>query len=612
MEYQNLGSERFCPVCGVATAEHFCPAHRVATFVLRRGGDTVALSAGDLVAGKFRVTRRLGQGAFGAVYEADHAAGLGKVALKVLTLADQTIEDVRRFYREAQVTAQLRHANTVRVFDVGQVESGALYIAMERLNGRALEDVLRDTTAKGRVLTQADATAIAIDVLGSLSEAHSKGLVHRDLKPANLMMTDVDGERVTKVLDFGIAWVQDSSLTDAGRVLGTPAYMSPEQCSSQPLDARSDLYALGVILFRCVAGRTPFVDANPLTVMYSHASHVPPDLASVARTEVSQAFVACVMRALAKLPDHRFASAKEMRLALEQAGKAPGFAVAAKQAARPAVNADPAMATPSVAGTGHQPSSSQLVVLTPSSGEPVGATEATADASALAIADLETLDAVPRIPAEASAPTADAAAVVPDNPELSEPARVTGTAVQAASAAGAHVAAEPTTPAWAKFAGLAATVAVGIGLAVWGAFGSREQGLPDTNLAAGAAKGAPLGSTPAVSATSLVAPDAPDVGSSASPGAVAGAGRGQLAPAAAAQASAGAVAPGVAPGAASIALAGQHSAGDAVASEQQVPTPTVAGKARGTTAGATGMRTKVDAGARQPTEGLRARVLPED
>ncbi len=315
---------RFCPNCGTHTEQAFCPADGVATFLSKSADPEAArCQPGDRVAGKYRVTRKLGQGGFGAVYEAEHTGGLGKVALKMLAMADQEQDDIRRFYREAQVTAQLRHANTVRVFDVGQAESGALFIAMELLNGKSLEDELKDLMRNGQVMGCPEAIAMAIDVLKSLSEAHSNGLVHRDLKPANLMLTEVDGDRVVKVLDFGIAHVQGSSLTGTGRALGTPAYMSPEQCTGQALDARSDLYALGVILYRCVAGKTPFADPNPLTIMFAHASQTPIDVRGVARTPVSDAFAEIVMRALAKQPEHRFAHARDMRQALEAARQAP-------------------------------------------------------------------------------------------------------------------------------------------------------------------------------------------------------------------------------------------------------------------------------------------------
>jgi len=315
---------RFCPNCGTRTAETFCPQDQVATFELKAADpDGARLSAGEVVAGKYRVTRILGRGGFGAVYEAEHTGGLGKVALKVLILAEQNLDDIKRFYREAQVTAQLKHPNTVRVFDVGQLPSGALFLAMELLHGVSLEDELKARLKAGQVVPHAEAIDIAIDVLKSLSEAHGNGLVHRDLKPANLMLIEVDGERMVKVLDFGIAHVQDSSLTGSGHALGTPVYMSPEQCSAQPLDARSDLYALGIILYRCVVGRAPFADPNPLAIMFAHASQPPPELFDAARTEISQAFHDIVSRALAKNPSDRYANAREMRQALEQARSAP-------------------------------------------------------------------------------------------------------------------------------------------------------------------------------------------------------------------------------------------------------------------------------------------------
>lgn len=212
---------RFCPHCGTRTADAFCPKDQVATFELKASDPEGArLNAGDVVAGKYRITGMLGRGGFGAVYAADHTGGLGKVALKVLILADQNPDDIKRFYREAQVTAQLKHANTVRVFDVGQLPSGALFLAMELLHGISLEDELKQRHKNFQVLTHSEAIDMAIDVLKSLSEAHSNGLVHRDLKPANLMIIEVDGDKMVKVLDFGIAHVQDSSLTGSGHALG--------------------------------------------------------------------------------------------------------------------------------------------------------------------------------------------------------------------------------------------------------------------------------------------------------------------------------------------------------------------------------------------------------
>ncbi len=457
---------RFCPVCGASTDGAFCPTDAVATFRLGAlGADAARFAIGDVIAGKYRVTRKLGQGGFGAVYEADHTGGLGKVALKMLALADQSPDDVRRFYREAQVTAQLRHANTVRVFDVGQAESGALFIAMELLQGYSLEDVLKDAAAKGQVLGQNDAVGIACDVLKSLSEAHGKGLVHRDLKPANLMVTEVDGDRVVKVLDFGIAHVQDSSLTGTGRALGTPAYMSPEQCSGQALDARSDLYALGVILYRCVVGKPPFSDPNPLTVMFAHAAQQPPDLFANARTQVSEPFVAAVMRSLAKEPAARFTNARDMRVALEEAARAPLAAMPVHAAEtgdysvrKPLTPAELAAFSRRMTGT-----APAVVVRADSGASPIELTAglATMDARALTGTGLATPSA-PQTPVPPQAPVSTPQALGTPTPALPTVAAVS---VPAATAA-------PSKLPWMVAA--AAVIAVLVGVAVVAGGGAKD------------------------------------------------------------------------------------------------------------------------------------------
>ncbi len=280
----------------------------------------------------------LGRGGFGAVYAAEHVGTRQPIAIKMLLSASEAgTAEVRRFHREAEVTARLRHPNTVRVFDVGQTASGAMYIAMERLHGPTLEEVLRDNLAAGRTLSERDAVNIGISVLKSLSEAHGQGLVHRDLKPANIMLTDIDGELVVKVLDFGIARLSDSSLTGEGTALGTPAYMSPEQCRGADLDGRSDVYSLGIILFRCVTGVTPFADPNPLVVLFRHATEPLPDLRTASPSALSDEFVAIVTRALAKRREDRFADARVMRDALTaiQGGALPVLTAASMPPASP-------------------------------------------------------------------------------------------------------------------------------------------------------------------------------------------------------------------------------------------------------------------------------------
>ena len=282
-------------------------------------GDALSVQPGDLVAGRYRVLGLLGRGGYGAVYSAAHTGTQQQVALKMMLGGDGDEHEVRRFYREAQVTASLRHPNTVRVFDVGQTDSGALFIAMELLAGPTLEDVLRTR----RIITQDELVDIAIPILRSLGEAHAKGLVHRDLKPANIMLSRIDGAddetetTIVKVLDFGIARPQESSLTGQGTALGTPAYMSPEQCQGTDIDGRSDLYSLGVILYRGVCGTPPFADRNAMTVMFKHLNRAPEPLESAAKTPLSDDFAAVIATALAKNPDDRFGGAGAMRRSLE-------------------------------------------------------------------------------------------------------------------------------------------------------------------------------------------------------------------------------------------------------------------------------------------------------
>jgi hypothetical protein len=203
------------------------------------------------------------------------------------------------------------------VFDFGQTEGGALYIAMELLDGQDLNALLGELADQGKTLDQAETIRIAVQVLRSLAEAHMVGLVHRDLKPHNIFLNQVPGdESVVKVLDFGIAKRLGTNLTGTGQSFGTPAYMSPEQAQNKPIDGRSDLYSLGVVLYHCVTGRCPFVGENPLAVMLSHVSDPPPNLRQTAKTSISDGLVAVIEKALSKQPADRFESAIEMRQVL--------------------------------------------------------------------------------------------------------------------------------------------------------------------------------------------------------------------------------------------------------------------------------------------------------
>lgn len=283
--------------------------------------DALSYKAGDVVAGRYRITGVVGRGGFGAVYAAEHTGTQQAVALKMLTTsgADDT-EAIARFYREARITAGLSSPHTVRVFDVDRAKNGPLFIAMELLKGPTLEQVLKRLEAAQRIMSEQQTLQIAISILSSLAEAHAAGLVHRDLKPANVILSHVPGsDPVVKVLDFGCSRTVDSDLTLEGTVLGTPGYMSPEQCRGEAVDGRSDLYALGVISYRCTTGRLPFESEQPLTLIYKHASEPVPDPRTVSMHEVSETMAALLMRALEKTPDDRFHNARKMRQALRDA-----------------------------------------------------------------------------------------------------------------------------------------------------------------------------------------------------------------------------------------------------------------------------------------------------
>ena len=310
---------RTCPSCGTTTDQGYCPFDGTATVEGRAlYADPTALRSGDVVNGRYRITALIGRGGFGAVYAGEHTGTHQEVALKLLLPSDDDPKtDIRRFHQEAELTASLRHPNTVRVFDVGQTQNGALFLAMELLHGQTLEDRLLALEARRLPLPQDETLDLAIQTLKALGEAHGKGLVHRDLKPANLMLTEFEGDRLIKVLDFGIARREGSTLTGHGRALGTPAYMSPEQCMGDDVDGRADLYALGCILFRCLTGRTPFEAETAFAMMQGHALAPVPDLAAIARLHVAPGLRSAIERTLAKRPADRFQSARELRSTLE-------------------------------------------------------------------------------------------------------------------------------------------------------------------------------------------------------------------------------------------------------------------------------------------------------
>jgi eukaryotic-like serine/threonine-protein kinase len=266
------------------------------------------LKTGDILVGRYEVDSLLGRGGMSSVYSAfDRTLGRD-VAIKVL--AAELVEDevfVERFDREARAAASLSHRNVVAVFDSG-VDGGARFIVMERVSGRTLSELLREGP-----LPVEQAVEIALSVAQALGAAHAHGIVHRDVKPGNVMVGD--GGQV-KVLDFGIARaLAATSLTRARTVIGTAGYLSPEQANGGPLDARSDLYGLGCVIYEMLTGRPPFVADSAAALVNQHATR-PPDRPSRRRPEVSAALDEVVLRCLAKDPAERYDRAQALCVAL--------------------------------------------------------------------------------------------------------------------------------------------------------------------------------------------------------------------------------------------------------------------------------------------------------
>jgi len=258
--------------------------------------------------GRYEVIERAGAGGMAEVYRARDELLGREVAVKVLSERfSQDRAFVERFRREAQAVANLNHPNIVSLYDFGS-DNSTYYIVMEYIDGRALNDIVRDD---GPLLPER-AAEIAGDVARALQRAHKAGLIHRDIKPSNIMMTS-SGE--VKVTDFGIVRALsndgEQTMTQAGMVIGTAAYLSPEQAQGKTLDARSDIYSLGVVLFEVLTGGAPFKGDTPLSVAYKHVREDAPPPSSI-NPDVPGGLDAIVMKAMSKNPDNRYGSAAEM------------------------------------------------------------------------------------------------------------------------------------------------------------------------------------------------------------------------------------------------------------------------------------------------------------
>jgi predicted Ser/Thr protein kinase len=277
----------------------------------------------QFIAGRFRIEGEIGTGGMGTVYRATHLGLQRSVAVKIIKsefAGDRDVAD--RFMREARTMAKLRHPRAAMIFDAGNLPDGRHFIIMEFVEGTTLSEALvRD----GRFSAER-AVSIAVQICDVLEEAHLLGIIHRDLKPSNIMLN----ERGVCVLDFGVAKVLASSAdatashasTGSGQIIGTPRYMSPEQCLGQRVGARSDLYSLGILLYEMLTGRPPFIDPLPSALLVKQATAPPPPLPKL-RQDIPRALALAVHTLLAKQPEDRPKTAAHARAMLEKSLAAP-------------------------------------------------------------------------------------------------------------------------------------------------------------------------------------------------------------------------------------------------------------------------------------------------
>jgi serine/threonine protein kinase len=315
--------ESACPLCGKSShARADCPF--VATSSLFEApvlAEAERLAPGTAV-GDYVIETAIGTGGGGTVYRAVHPIIGKKVAVKVLKGAMTNNDNaVKRFTLEARAVNEIRHRNLVDIFAFGRLPDGRWYHVMEYLEGQSLGDLLE---ARGR-LPAREALPIFVEVTHALEAAHAKGIVHRDLKPDNIFLTTTGTGTppAVKLLDFGIAKLMEGHglgvgpHTAHGSTVGTPHYMSPEQARGQALDGRSDLYALGVLLYRTITGKPPIDGPDLLSICRKHVMDTPVRALIQGAGTVSMELDRVIMKLLEKSPDQRYQSATEARAALQ-------------------------------------------------------------------------------------------------------------------------------------------------------------------------------------------------------------------------------------------------------------------------------------------------------
>ncbi len=294
---------------------------------ISKGGGVPDPLIGRVINDRFKINALIARGGMGKVYRAEQAP-LGRVcAIKVLNpnyAGDQDPEFHKRFFLEASIASKLTHPNTVTIFDYGRTEDDVYYMAMEYLEGHTLHRAIREAGH----FPEERAAHVARQICRALREAHSLGVIHRDLKPANLFLVEHGDETdFVKILDFGlvknVSDTKTEDLTQTGLFMGSPKYMAPEQIRGDRVDARTDIYALGIILYEMIAGKVPFDRPNSVNILMAHVNEEAPPIRQMnPNTQVSVAFEETIARCMAKNPDQRFKSMDEVLAALKRIGNA--------------------------------------------------------------------------------------------------------------------------------------------------------------------------------------------------------------------------------------------------------------------------------------------------
>lgn len=272
---------------------------------------TISIGPGDTLANNYRIEERIGIGGMGCVYRADHIHIARKVAVKTVHEHLTSEESLLRFKKEAQASAAINHPNLITIYDYGLLEGKLPYIVMEFLDGINLGDLIAERSC----IEPPIATKIFAQVCDALSAVHSKSIVHRDLKPSNIMLVNTEEGHKVKLVDFGIAKLIDdsiSTITQTGELVGSPAYMSPEQCNSKPLDQRSDIYSLGCVMYETYSGCKAFSQHSAMETMIKQITE-PPCRYTLEDAKLPAPLIELIFQMLEKKPDDRPSTTNEIR-----------------------------------------------------------------------------------------------------------------------------------------------------------------------------------------------------------------------------------------------------------------------------------------------------------